>query len=172
VDTAVRHAVGPGKDPVAVVGLELPRQDFLGLGTQDHRPGARLGSREQDRALLDVNHLTPEEPELAEAHEGEGRQFRNLSERRGHRVKDEDLFLGTKPPDAALVFREEGTAGKLKVLTGALTGREALGDQGRAARRAEHADVPAPGEAGPGAGLTGRLLSRMLRRSPGTTPAS
>lgn len=65
----------------------------MGLGAQDHLPGARLGAWEQDHALLEVDGLAPEEPDLREAHEGKHHLFHHLTEGRPHRVEDEEFLL-------------------------------------------------------------------------------
>src|SRR2546425_1180206 len=109
---AVWAPVRAGKGPLAAVSLELLPEDLARGLAEDHRPRARLRLGQEHDALLEVDGLTPEEPDLAEPHQRQRRELRDLPERRRHRLEDQELLLRPDPADACLVLPEEGPAGE------------------------------------------------------------
>jgi hypothetical protein len=58
--------------------------------------------------MVETDMLAPKTPDLAQAHQREPRQLRDLPERGWHRLEDEDLLFGAKPSHARLVLGKEG----------------------------------------------------------------
>ncbi len=91
---------------------ELLPKDGLGLLVEHDGPGPGLRPREQHDALAEVDVVTPQEADLAEAHQGERGQPGDLAEGRLQRGEQARLVGGAQEPYPSLVLGVEGALGE------------------------------------------------------------
>jgi hypothetical protein len=117
--TDVHPAVGPiseiGKDPLARVALELSLKQLPRRLAQHDGTGASLGPWEPDHPLIEIDLLAPKAPDLAQAHERQPRQLRNLPEGWGHRLENENLLFRAKPAHTRFVLGKERPGGEARL---------------------------------------------------------
>src|SRR5262245_42699517 len=98
-----------------IVAIELSAEDLLSRPPQYDRAGASLRPWQEDDPLLQSDLLPAEGPKLAQPHQGERRERRDLLDGRRQAVEDLQLLLRAQPPHARFVLGKEGSAGELEI---------------------------------------------------------